>query len=92
VKSETLMPIPASQVKIIRNVVIPYFIAIYMAEGADPWRPLTPKDFDALGELYLRACGEPLGHKITENDEIVKLVRLYFLSLVHFCANVDSID
>ena len=37
-------------------------------------RPLTPKDFDFLGELYLRACGEPLGHKITEKDEIVKLV------------------
>ena len=55
-----------------------------MAEGtdSDPWRPLTPKDFDTLGELYLRACGKPLGHKITKKDEIVKLVCLYSLSLV----------
>jgi hypothetical protein len=77
VKSESsLIPISAGQVKIIRTIVIPYFIAIYMAEGADPWRPLTPKDFDTLGKLYLRACREPLGHKITEKDEIVKLVCL----------------
>ena len=68
------MPISASQVKIVKTVVILYFITIYMAKGSDPWRPLTPKDFDFLGELYLRACREPLGHKITEKDEIVKLV------------------
>lgn len=47
-----------------------------MAEGADPWRTLTSKDFNSLEELYLRACGEPIGHKIAENTEIVKLVRL----------------
>jgi hypothetical protein len=85
--SPTLIPIPASQLKIVKTIVVPYFIAIYMAE-TDPWRLLTPKDFDILGDLYLRACGEPLGYKITENAEIVKLVRLYCLSL-HFCANVD---
>ena len=33
--------IPASQVKIIKTIVIPYFIAIYMGEGADPWRALS---------------------------------------------------
>jgi hypothetical protein len=84
------MPVPAGQVKNIRTIVIPYFIAIYMAEGADPWRPLTPKDFDVLGDLYSRACGEPLGHKITGDDEIVKLVpfKLYSLSL-HLCTNFD---
>ena len=68
------MPISA-QVKIVKTVVIPYFIAIYMAEGSDLWRPLTPKDFDFLGEfyMYLRACGELLRHKITEKDEIILL-------------------
>jgi hypothetical protein len=74
--SATLIPIPAGQLKTIKAIVVPYFIAIYMAEAADPWRTLTLKDFDILGELYLRACGEPLGHKIAENSEIVKLVRL----------------
>jgi hypothetical protein len=70
------MPIPAGQLKTTKAIVVPYFIAIYMAEGADPWRTLTSKDFNSLEELYLRACGEPIGHKIAENTEIVKLVRL----------------
>jgi hypothetical protein len=85
--SASLIPIPANQLRIIKTVVVPYFIAIYMAdsEAADPWRHLTPKDFDTLQDLCLRACGEPLGHKIDENAEIVKLVRLYCLSL-HLCA------
>ena len=91
--SPSLMPIPANQLRIIKSVVVPYFIAIYMAdqETADPWRHLTPKDFNTLQELCLQACGEPLGHKIDENAEIVKLVCLYHLSLdsVHLCANVD---
>ena len=86
--SPSLIPILASQLKIVKTIVVPYFIAIYMGEGTDPWRSLTPKDFDILGDLYLRACGEPLGYKVTENAEIVKLVRFYFLSL-HLCANVD---
>ena len=51
--SPSLIPIPASQLKIVKTIVIPYFIAIYMAEGTDPWRPLTPKDFNILGDLYL---------------------------------------
>jgi hypothetical protein len=90
--SPSLTPIPANQLRIIKTVVVPYFIAIYMAdsETADPWRHLTPKDFDTLEELCLRACGEPLGHTIDENAEIVKLVHLYRLSLnsLHLCANV----
>jgi hypothetical protein len=73
--SASLIPIPAGQLKTIKAIVVPYFIAIYMAEGADPWRTLTSKDFDILEELYLRACGEPIGYKIAENAEIIKLVR-----------------
>ena len=80
--SLSLIPIPANQFKIIKTVVVPYFISIYMAdlEMADPWRHLTPNDFDTLQELCLRACGEPLGYKIDENTEIVKLVHFYRLS------------
>jgi len=72
----SLIPIPANQLKIIKTVVVPYFITIYMADSkaTDPWRPLVTKDFDTLQELCLRACGEPLGYKIDENSEIVKLV------------------
>ena len=46
--SPSLMPIPANQLMIIKSVVVLYFIAIYMAdqETADPWRHLTPKDFN----------------------------------------------
>jgi hypothetical protein len=55
----------------------------------DPWRPLAPKDFDTLEDLYHRACGEPLGHKIGENSEIVKLVGTFILLIIHLCANVD---
>ena len=91
--SPSLMPIPANQLRIIKSVVVLYIIAIYMAdqEMADPWRHLTPKDFDTLQELCLRACEEPLGHKIDKNAKIVKLVCLYclFLDSVHLCANVD---
>ena len=76
-------PILAGQVKIIKTIVIPYFITIYMGEGTDPWRPLTTNDFETLGDLYLRACGEPIGHKITENDEIVKQVSFDSLSLIY---------
>jgi hypothetical protein len=82
--SLSLIPIPAIHLRIIKTVVVPYFIAIYMADSkaTDPWRPLASKDFDTLQELCLRACGEPLGHKIDENSEIVKLVHLYYLSLL----------
>ena len=82
-KSEPSL-IPASQVKTVRTIVIPYFIAIYMGEGTDPWRALTTNDFEILGDLYLRACGEPLGHKVTENDEIVKQVNFNSLSSITF--------
>ena len=87
-ESKSLVPIPTGQIKPIKTIVVPYFIAIYMGEAADPWRALSPKDFDILGELYLRACGEPL--KVVENSEIVKLVRLivYHYTL-QVCANVD---
>ena len=53
--SPSLMPIPANQLRIIKSVVVPYFIAIYMVdqETADPWRHLTPKDFNTLQELSL---------------------------------------
>ena len=89
--SPSLIPIPANHLRIIKTVVVPYFITIYMAdsEAADPWRSLSPKDFDILQELCLRACGEPLEQKIDENAEIVKLVHLYCLSL-HLCANFDT--
>lgn len=61
-----------------------------MADPAtDPWRPLVPTDFDTLQELCLRACGESLSHKVVENSEIVKLVRLYYLLFNCHCANVD---
>ena len=71
--SPSLIPIPANHLRIIKTVVVPYFITIYMAdsEAADPWRSLSPKDFDILQELCLRACGEPLEQKIDENAEIV---------------------
>lgn len=74
--SPSLTPIPANHLRIIKTIVVPYFITIYMADSkaTDPWRPLAPKDFDTLQELCLRACGEPLDHKIDENSEIVKLV------------------
>lgn len=72
--SPSLIPIPAGKIKSIKTIVIPYFIAIYMAAPADPWRPLTQEDFDTLENLFLRACGEPLGYKITENTEFAKLV------------------
>lgn len=86
--SPILIPIPANHLKIIKTVVVPYFITIYMADSkaTDPWRPLAPKDFDTLQDLYLRACGEPVGHKIDENSEIVKLVHLY--CSLHLYANV----
>jgi hypothetical protein len=85
--SSTLIPIPPKHLKIIKSVVVPYFIAIYMADSkaTDPWRPLAQKDFDTLHELCLRACGEPLDHKIEENSEIAKLVHLYYLSLTSLC-------
>ena len=81
----SLIPIPASQLKIIKTIVIPHFIAIYMAEAADPWRPLTPKDFDTLGDLCLRAFGGPLGYKIAENAEIVKLVPKLYYCITSLC-------
>ena len=89
--SLSLIPIPANHLRIIKTVVVPYFITIYMADlkETDPWRPLVPKDFDTLQELCLRACGEPLGHRIDGNSEIVKLVYLYCLSLLRLCANFD---
>jgi hypothetical protein len=77
----SFIPIPANHLRIIKTVVIPYFIAIYMSDSkaTDPWRSLAPNDFDTLQDLCLRACGEPLSHKIDENSEIVKLVHLYFI-------------
>jgi hypothetical protein len=86
-----LIPIPANHHKIIKTVVVPYFITIYMADSkaTDPWRPLAPKDFDILQDLCLRACGEPLDHKIDENSEIVKLVGTFILLIIRLCANVD---
>ena len=88
-KSSSLIPVPTNHLKIIKSVVIPYFLAIYMAEGSDPWRPLTQKDFDTLGELCLQACGELLRHKISEDTEIFKLVSLYYCLPLHLYAAVD---
>ena len=76
-------PIPAGQVKIVKTIAIPYFIAISVGEGTNLWRPLTTNDFETLGDLYLRVCGEPIRHKITENDEIVKQVSFDSLSLIY---------
>ena len=89
--SPILIPIPANHLKIIKTVVVPYFITIYMADSkaTDPWRLLAPKDFDTLQDLCLRACGEPLSHKIDENSEIVKLVGTFILLIIRLCANVD---
>ena len=89
--SPSFIPIPTSHIKTIKTVVVPYFIAIYMADSkaTDPWRPLAPKDFDTLADLCHRACGEPLGHIIGENSEIVKLVGTFILLIIHLCANVD---
>ena len=74
--SPSLRPINSNHLRIIKTVVIPYFVAIYMADSkaTDPWRPLAPNDFDTLQELCLRACGEPLDHKVDETSEVVKLV------------------
>ena len=39
-------PIPANHLRIIKTIVVPYFITIYMADlkETDLWRPLVPKD------------------------------------------------
>jgi hypothetical protein len=89
--SLSLIPIPANHTRTIKTIVVPYFITIYMADpnATDPWRPLAAKDFDTLEDLCHRACGEPLGHKIDENSEIVKLVGTFILLIKHPCANVD---
>lgn len=75
-ESKSSATIPVGQLKTIKTIVVPYFISFYMAEAADPWRALSPKDFEILGDLCLRACGEPLGYKVDENSEIAKLVCL----------------
>lgn len=89
--SPILIPIPANHLKIIKTIVVPYFITIYMADSkaTDPWRPLAPKDFDTLQDLCLRACGEPLGHKIDENSEIVKLVSYIYIAHYIFVLMLD---
>ena len=69
-----MVPILCDKFKLVKDVIIPYFIIHYMTMDKDPSRPLTQDNYDLLADLWLRTFGEPVGYKITEYTDIWKHV------------------
>ena len=69
-----MVPIPYDKFRLVKDVIIPYFIIHYMIVDKDLWRPLTQDDYDLLADLWLQTFQEPVGYKITGYTDIGKHV------------------